>query len=182
MSQFSNNEEKVKQRDHAVHRYVLGYFGTAACDQALAFTLSLMNHQTDFINVVAFIEFQKYQDVDIQMQPEEVVDSIRAKLLDLEGDLEEEGIAHVVELAEVFCPPGEALVEFVDQVTADYLVVGSSTHEGLAKWFSASTADYVLEHASCPVLFVKTKKQIIALKEDLVHVSSLGKEEGKEKK
>lgn len=54
--------------------------------------------------------------------------------------------------------PGPGIVEYVDQVNADMVVMGTHGYTGLDRLVLGSVAEYVVRHANCAVLTVKSKQ------------------------
>ena len=52
--------------------------------------------------------------------------------------------------------PGEAILAEAEDVNADMIVMGASGRHGLKRLVLGSVAEYVVGHAACPVLTLKT--------------------------
>jgi universal stress protein A len=53
--------------------------------------------------------------------------------------------------------PGHEIVKVVNEWPADLVVIGSHGRGGVARAVLGSVAEYVMRHASCPVLVVRQK-------------------------
>lgn len=54
--------------------------------------------------------------------------------------------------------PGMALCDFANQHDIDMIVIGTHGHSGWDRFIMGSVAEYVVRHATCPVLTVKPKQ------------------------
>ena len=61
---------------------------------------------------------------------------------------------HAVESKVEIGEPGRMICEEAARVRPDVVVVGRSSRSWLSRLFDPSVADYVVKHASCPVLVV----------------------------
>ena len=86
-----------------------------------------------------------------------------AKILEMEGEieakvrehLEDNGVAYNVQLLVTSLEPDERLVKFADEEEIDLIFLGVKKKSKVGKLFFGSTAQYVILHASCPVVTVK---------------------------
>jgi nucleotide-binding universal stress UspA family protein len=68
--------------------------------------------------------------------------------------LESNGIAAETHLHMRGLDPGEDIVDFADEIKADYIVLGIARKLRLGKMIFGSAAQYVILNAHCPVLSV----------------------------
>lgn len=54
--------------------------------------------------------------------------------------------------------PGPAIVAYAESHEIDIIVMGTHGHSGLQRLLMGSVAEYVLRHANCPVLTVKSAR------------------------
>lgn len=93
--------------------------------------------------------------------PERRIDQIRAR--------QEEGVQAIVQQAQssgaraTFLvwegTPGEAIVSAAEAEGADLIVVGTHGRNLVGRFLLGSVSDYVVRHASCPVLVVRPPQQ-----------------------
>jgi nucleotide-binding universal stress UspA family protein len=93
-------------------------------------------------------------------------------LNDMEGLLEETrrqlaelaaGITDVpVEIQVEYGSPGPVIVSVAEQCQADMIVMGTHGRTGLTRLVMGSVAEYVMHHAPCPVLTMRTHAGISA--------------------
>ncbi len=50
---------------------------------------------------------------------------------------------------------GEAIVDFADESEVDMIIMGTHGYSGFTRFLMGSVADYVLRHASCPVVVIR---------------------------
>lgn len=55
----------------------------------------------------------------------------------------------------LFGDPGREIVHYAKQEKTGLIVIPSHTRGTLSRWLLGSVTDYVLHHATCPVLFLK---------------------------
>jgi universal stress protein A len=94
-------------------------------------------------------------EVEAQLSAAE---QVAAKHLDaLKLELGEQGINTVSILRVGY--PFEEIVEMANYYHVDLIVIGSHGRSGIARLLLGSTAERVVEHASCPVLVVKSSRR-----------------------
>ena len=75
---------------------------------------------------------------------------------DVSRQIEDQDVAYNVQLLVTSLEPGEKLVKFADEEKIDLIFLGVKKKSKVGKLFFGSTAQYVILHASCPVVTVKT--------------------------
>lgn len=78
--------------------------------------------------------------------------SAAAALVRLQKKLQKNGIT--IQTARLVGSPGRGIVDYAQEVRADYIVLGSHGHGALYDLIVGRTASHVLKHASCPVVVV----------------------------
>ena len=76
----------------------------------------------------------------------------RVAMVHLDRTAEALGLGDDVEFAAVVGRPGRAICEFAESLPASVIVMGTSGRGGVRRAFVGSTSDYVIRHATCPVL------------------------------
>ena len=57
---------------------------------------------------------------------------------------------------------GEAIVDFADESDVDMIIMGTHGYSGFTRFLMGSVADYVLRHASCPVVVIRDPSRMQA--------------------
>lgn len=86
-----------------------------------------------------------------------------SKILEMEMEMEssvrkqieDDDITYNVQLLVTSLEPGEKLVKFAEEEEIDLIFIGIIKKSKVSKLFFGSTAQYVILHASCPVVTVK---------------------------
>jgi nucleotide-binding universal stress UspA family protein len=86
-----------------------------------------------------------------------------SKILEMEQELEaavrkqigSDDVAYNVQLMVTSLEPGEKLVKFAEEEGIDLVFIGIIKKSKVGKLFFGSTAQYVILHASCPVVAIK---------------------------
>lgn len=111
-------------------------------------------------------EIHLFTSIPPQKKPKEVFEFIddEAGLKLKNARKEIEAACHIVKEAGIKCQthvsnrnknPGEDIVDFAEQIKAEYIVIGVRMHSLLEKIIFGSALQYVLIHSSCPVLAVR---------------------------
>ncbi|KAI8886552.1 adenine nucleotide alpha hydrolases-like protein, partial [Backusella circina FSU 941] len=56
---------------------------------------------------------------------------------------------------EAFVDSGEIIAAYVNDISPDMLIVGSSNKEGIHRYIMGSVSEYCLHHCNCPVTVIK---------------------------
>ncbi|PKM76106.1 MAG: hypothetical protein CVU90_14155 [Firmicutes bacterium HGW-Firmicutes-15] len=64
--------------------------------------------------------------------------------------------------------PGPIITEFAEGLKVDLVVIGSNNRTGMERLFTGSVSNYVLQHASCPVLVIKDVRKLSSFNKILV--------------
>ena len=64
--------------------------------------------------------------------------------------------------------PGPIITEFAEGLKVDLIVTGSNNRTGMERLFAGSVSNYILQHASCPVLVIKDVRKLSSFKKILV--------------
>lgn len=121
-------------------------------DQALEVARSLArDHQAKIVLMHAAMPAPA---VEVYI-PEDDIDSIRSQARrQLEATAAR--ITEVpVETDVLIGEPGHMIVALAEKISADLVVMGTHGRGGVSRLLLGSVADYVLRHASCPVLTIK---------------------------
>ena len=86
-----------------------------------------------------------------------------ARILEMEKEMEttvsgkigDSGVAYNVQLMVTSLEPGEKLVKFAEEEEIDLIFIGIIKKSKVNKLLFGSTAQYVILHASCPVVTIK---------------------------
>ena len=86
-----------------------------------------------------------------------------SKILEMEEEMEasvsrqigDDNVSYNVQLMVTSLEPGEKLVKFAEEEEIDLIFIGIIKKSKVSKLFFGSTAQYVILHASCPVVTVK---------------------------
>ena len=86
-----------------------------------------------------------------------------SRILEMEQELEagvreqigNDDVAYNVQLMVTSLEPGEKLVKFAEEEGIDLIFIGVIKKSKVGKLFFGSTAQYVILHASCPVVAIK---------------------------
>lgn len=94
----------------------------------------------------------------MQTAPEVTLDDIRAveaTLYEKEDFIKEQGIPCEAHLLTRGLEPGEDITEFARERSVDEIVIGVRKRSRLEKLILGSTAQFVILHATCPVITTK---------------------------
>ena len=80
------------------------------------------------------------------------VESAAAALVRLQKKLQKNAIT--IQTARLVGLPGQRIVDYANELRADYIVLGSHGHGALYDLIVGRTASHVLKHACCPVVVV----------------------------
>lgn len=127
---------------------VLGYDGTRTASEALRLAIFHARHFDGFIHVV-------YSVAEGHEGRIEEIDAARGFLGHAEEILKENHIPCETHLLVRGQSPGKDLIQFAQDCNADEIIVGVRKTSKVEKLFFGSTAQYVVVHASCPVVLVK---------------------------
>ena len=86
-----------------------------------------------------------------------------SKILEMEKEMEtsvseqigDDNVSYNVQLLVTSLEPGEKLVKFAEEEEIDLIFLGIIKKSKVNKLFFGSTAQYVILHASCPVVTIK---------------------------
>ena len=86
-----------------------------------------------------------------------------SKILEMEKEMEasvskqigDDNVSYNVQLMVTSLEPGEKLVKFAEEEEIDLVFIGIIKKSKVSKLFFGSTAQYVILHASCPVVTIK---------------------------
>ena len=86
-----------------------------------------------------------------------------SKILEMEEEMEasvsrqigDDSVSYNAQLMVTSLEPGEKLVKFAEEEEIDLIFIGIIKKSKVSKLFFGSTAQYVILHASCPVVTVK---------------------------
>jgi len=86
-----------------------------------------------------------------------------SKILEMEKEMEasvskqigDDNVRYNVQLMVTSLEPGEKLVKFAEEEEIDLIFIGIIKKSKVSKLFFGSTAQYVILHASCPVVTIK---------------------------
>jgi len=87
---------------------------------------------------------------DFEGQTEPSNNEVRPQMDSLKCDVPSERLLHAG-------PPGPVICWLAQEQECDLIVMGTHGHTGLRHMLFGSTAEYVLQHARCPVLTVRER-------------------------
>jgi nucleotide-binding universal stress UspA family protein len=132
-------------------RIVVGVDFSASCTAAVGFAALFAKYCGAFVfpfHMLPVPPYPKYSPKALQRDLERQqkrMDALCSRLL--------EGTGHQSVLKPGVQPHAEIL-QFVEQVGADLIVVGSHTRNRAGKWYAGSVVQRITCHASCPVIVV----------------------------
>lgn len=135
-------------------------FSTCA-DRALTYAVDLTDRvdaRLHFLHVVNELSPELYGISDPQERATALRSQIRAgaetRLHDLVPDTQGANIETTVVLRSSY-DVGDAIIEYVDEESVDFVVMGTHGRKGLDRLMLGNIADTVLRQASCPVMTVR---------------------------
>ena len=127
---------------------VLAYDGSDSSKTALALTKKLAKEMKAKVNVVVSRIGGRASDT-------KAIDKAEMQLKFVEEALAEAGITCEQHLLIRGLQPGEDIVDFAEEVQADFIIVGIFKTSRVGKIITGSTAQHVILNATCPVITVK---------------------------
>ncbi|MEE9913818.1 MAG: universal stress protein [Deltaproteobacteria bacterium] len=127
---------------------VLAYDGSDASKTALDLTKKLAKEMNAKVNVVVSRIGGRASDT-------KDIDEAEMQLKFVEEALAEAGINCEQHLLIRGLQPGEDIVDFAEDVHADFIIVGVAKTSRVGKILTGSTAQHVILNATCPVITVK---------------------------
>jgi len=127
---------------------VLAYDGSDSSKTALELTKKLAKEMKAKVNVVVSRIGGRASDT-------KAIDEAEMQLKFVEGALAEAGITCKQHLLIRGLQPGEDIVDFAEEVQADFIIVGIVKTSRVGKIMTGSTAQHVILNAHCPVISVK---------------------------
>lgn len=129
-------------------KIMVGYDGSNACLAALELAIKHAKAFKAEIHVVSSMIKGTEEDRD-------QIEQIEKELEEKRTQVEKEGVACAVHLLIHGKPPGEDLVEYIEEQKIDEVVIGVKRVSKVGKLIFGSTAQYVILKAPCPVVTVK---------------------------
>ncbi|MFB6104062.1 MAG: universal stress protein [Halobacteriaceae archaeon] len=111
-------------------------------------TVTLLHTFDPFEDIVENLEYHAGEDVDA-----DTVAARHATIRNVRDHLDAAGVATTVR--GTVGDPGPAVVTAATEIDADVLAVGGRGRSPAGKALFGSTANHVLRHAPCPVLYVR---------------------------
>ncbi len=127
---------------------VLAYDGSDSSKTALELTKKLAKEMKAKVNVVVSRIGGRTSDT-------KAIDEAEMQLKFVEEELAKAGITYEQHLLIRGLQPGEDIVDFAEEVQADFIIVGIVKTSRVGKIITGSTAQHVILNASCPVITVK---------------------------
>jgi len=127
---------------------VLAYDGSDSSKTALELTKKLAKEMKAKVNVVVSRIGGRASDT-------KAIDEAEMQLEFVEEALAEAGITYEQHLLIRGLQPGEDIVDFAEEVQADFIIVGIVKTSRVGKIITGSTAQHVILNATCPVITVK---------------------------
>ena len=129
-------------------KLMVGYDGSNACLAALEVAIRHAKAFNAEVHVVTSMIKGEEDDRDQIKRTENELEEKRVQV-------EKAGVPCAVHLLIHGKPPGEDLVEFVEEQKIDEVVIGVKRRSKVGKLIFGSTAQYVILKAPCPVVTVK---------------------------
>ena len=107
---------------------------------------------------MAFYPFYGFSSDPMQTIEDRIVEESEAKLAQLVGDIRRSGVR--ADWHTLIGHPARAVAEFVDEKSADLIVMGSHGRSGYERVVLGSISEKVLRTAHCPVLIVNTSDDV----------------------
>lgn len=95
--------------------------------------------------------FDRPATYELGDQTEPADESIKQKMLDTQSTLPLERCLHAG-------PPGEVICWLADVKKCDLIIMGTHGRTGLRHLVFGSVAEYVLQHANCPVMTIRMRR------------------------
>lgn len=127
---------------------LLAYDGSEPSKSALALTKKLAKEMKAKVNVVVSRVGGRTSDT-------KDIDKAELQLKFVEDALAQAGVTCQQHLLIRGLDPGEDIVDFAEEVQADFIIVGIVKTSRVGKIITGSTAQYVILNARCPVITVK---------------------------
>lgn len=127
---------------------LLAYDGSEPSKSALALTKKLAKEMNAKVNVVVSRVGGRASDT-------KDIDKAEMQLKFVEDALAQAGVTCQQHLLIRGLDPGEDIVDFAEEVQADFIIVGIVKTSRVGKIITGSTAQYVILNARCPVITVK---------------------------
>ncbi|MRR17045.1 MAG: universal stress protein [Deltaproteobacteria bacterium] len=127
---------------------LLAYDGSEPSKSALALTKKLAKEMNAKVNVVVSRVGGRASDT-------KDIDKAEMQLKFVEEALAQAGVTCQQHLLIRGLEPGEDIVDFAEEVQADFIIVGIVKTSRVGKIITGSTAQYVILNARCPVITVK---------------------------
>jgi len=129
-------------------KILVGYDGSEAANIALDVA---KQHAAAFDGTIHILTSM----VGGPMEPVEDIDEAKAGLLHASTSIKKAGIPCEEHLFIRGNEPGEDLVQYAEDNDIDEIIIGVIKKSKMDKFLFGSTAQYVILHASCPVVTVK---------------------------
>jgi nucleotide-binding universal stress UspA family protein len=139
-------------------KLVLGYNGSDSSKKALALVQKYAKDFNATVHILTSLvgdqkpEAVSWKVIDVVEKEVDVVKEAESCLEFARKTLEKDGIACETHLLIRGLEPGEDIVQFAKDVSADFIVMGIGKTSRVGKLFFGSNAQYTILEASCPVI------------------------------